>query len=258
MEHALNFRTLKGQVDYYKAYNETLKLWDIEYTFTYVDTKFGKTHVIMCGRDDKPPLVLLHASNCSSTIWYPNVKALSEYFKIYAVDIITEPSKSLLLMKPKKVEECTEWLNETLDMLKLNQVFLVGLSIGGWNSTNYAINYPNRIKKLILMSPVQTFAGMHKTYFYRIIKLGFCPTRKVVEDYIGWGCKAEHDLPDSVIEQFRIATINLSSKGSVFPKLIKKQNLKKLNIPVMVLLGENETMKSLMLWDAIFIPKINL
>ncbi|HEY5584044.1 MAG TPA: hypothetical protein VIK78_06085 [Ruminiclostridium sp.] len=57
MEQALNFRTLQGQVDYYKAYEETLKLWDVEYSEKYIQTSYGKSHCIICGDRSNPPLV---------------------------------------------------------------------------------------------------------------------------------------------------------------------------------------------------------
>ena len=240
MEKALNFRTLQGQEDYYKAYEETLKLWDVEYSEKYVQTSYGKSHCIICGNKDNPPLVLLHPANCGSTIWYPNISALSEHYMIYAIDLITEASKSILEIRIHKVEECAKWLKETLDGLGLDSIYLLGLSIGGWNAANFVMQYPERVNKLILLSPVQTFAKMYTSFFFKIMKMGFSPTREKVEEYIGWGSEKEGFLPDSLIEQFTIATINISPKGSFFPKILDVKKLKNLGMPVMVLLGQGE------------------
>lgn len=71
---------------------------------------------------------------------------------VIAIDLISESSKSILLKKIKSPFENAQWLNETLNGLCLKEVYLCGLSIGGWTAANYAAFYPNRIKKLILLS----------------------------------------------------------------------------------------------------------
>jgi len=67
--------------------------------------------------------------------------------------------------------------------------------------------------------------------------MGFHPTRENVESYIGWGSAKEAPLPDSVISQFLISVMNVNSNVA-FPKMIKRNQLKKLIMPTMILLGE--------------------
>lgn len=62
-----------------------------------------------------------------------------------------------------------KWLDETFVGLGLDKFFLCGLSIGGWNAANYAGFYPQNVQKLILLSPVQTLAKMHCSFFVLII-----------------------------------------------------------------------------------------
>ena len=239
METGLNFRTRKGQEDYIKAYDKSMELWSNPYTERYIDTSFGKTHVIVCGDMANKPLVLLHAASCGATIWYPNATYLSKDYCIYAVDLISEASKSILMKKIKTPSESAQWLNETFDALDLDEFHLCGLSIGGWNATNYAIHYPHRVSNLILLSPIQTLTKMYFKFFFKIMKMGFHPTRENVENYIGWGSAKEAPLPDSVITQFIISVMNVNSNAA-FPKMIKSNQLKNLIMPTMILLGENE------------------
>lgn len=116
---------------------------------------------------------------------------------------------------------------------------MCGLSIGGWNAANYAARYPQKVNKLVLISPVQTFAKMYGSYFFKIMKMGFHPTRENVESYIGWGSEKEGNLPDSIITQFTLSVMNMNSNAS-FPKWLKESQLKSIDMPVLVLLGENE------------------
>ena len=102
MKKGLNFRTIDSQKEYFSAYEEALKLISIPYQEKYIETTFGDSHVICCGDENKLPLVLLHASSCGSPIWYKNIGFWSRYFKIYAIDLIGEASKSILTKKIEK------------------------------------------------------------------------------------------------------------------------------------------------------------
>lgn len=239
MKKGLNFRSIESQQKYFDAYEKSLKLISVPVIEKYVSTTYGDSHVICCGDESKKPLVLLHAASCGSPIWYKNIAFWSIYYCIYAIDLIGESSMSILTKRMETTHDNAKWLDETLKGLGLNKIFLCGLSIGGWNAANYAGFYPNKVQKLILLSPVQTFAKMYTSYFFKIMKMGFKPTRDNVENYIGWGSEKEKPLPDSIIEQFTISVMNMNSNAS-FPKWLKKKHLINLKMPVLVMLGENE------------------
>ncbi|MEZ0131398.1 alpha/beta fold hydrolase, partial [Flavobacterium sp. LBUM151] len=90
------FHTKKEKTAYISSYNKSLKLWDVPYTEEDVKTSFGTAHVVMAGPKNEKPLVLLHGMDASSTMWYPNIKALAKNHRIYAIDFIMEPGKSTL------------------------------------------------------------------------------------------------------------------------------------------------------------------
>lgn len=239
MEKGLNFRTIESQNKYFDTYDRSLELLSAPIITKYVKTSFGTSHVVCSGDEKKMPLVLLHAASCGSPIWYQNIPFWSKDYCIYAIDLIGESSKSILTKKLKTSLDNAKWLNETICGLNLDKIFLCGLSIGGWTAANYAGFYPGMVSKLILLSPVQTFAKMYHTYFIKIMKMGFNPTRENVENYIGWGSAKEAPLPDSIIEQFTLSVMNMNSNIS-FPKWIKKEHLLKLTMPVLIMFGENE------------------
>lgn len=239
MQKGLNFKTLESQNTYFNVYEKSLQLIDIEYTQRYIDTSYGKSHILCCGKKENPPLVLLHAASCGSPIWYKNLSSWSKTYCIYAIDLIGEASKSILTKKMKTPYDNAKWLDETLTGLQLDTVYLCGLSIGAWNAANYAGYFSSRVLKLILLSPVQTFSKMHISYFYKIMRMGFHPTKENIEKYIGWGNKQEGALPDSIIEQFKISVMNINSNAS-FPKWLKKEHICKLKMPTLVMIGERE------------------
>ena len=60
-----------------------------------------------------------------------------------------------------------------------------------------------------------------------------------VENYIGWGSEKEGKLPDSIITQFTLSVMNMNSNAS-FPKWLSEKQLRSIDMPVLLLFGENE------------------
>jgi hypothetical protein len=50
--------------------------------------------------------------NADSTVWYPNVKALSKDYRVYAVDDIVGPRKSKLNHDDDSIETVIAWYFE--------------------------------------------------------------------------------------------------------------------------------------------------
>ena len=143
-------------LDYFKAYDDVLSIWDVDYEEIYVPTTYGTAHVIVSGPEDGDPLVLLHGMTASSTMWYPNAKALAKNHRIYAIDLIIEPGKSHLTKEINDVDYLLAWYHELFNTLKLKDFSLIGVSRGGWIATGIALQKQDNIKSLILLSPAQT------------------------------------------------------------------------------------------------------
>lgn len=100
MEKGLNFRTMESQNKYFDAYSKSLELIETPVTRKYIDTSYGSSHVVCCGDERGIPLVLLHAASCGSPIWYRNISFLSNYFCVYAIDLISETAANLQAFTP--------------------------------------------------------------------------------------------------------------------------------------------------------------
>lgn len=157
-----SFKTKNDKDSYVKAYNNVLKLWDVPFTEEDVKTTFGTAHVILAGPKNGKKLVLLHGMDASSTMWYPNIKALAKTHRVYAIDFLMEPNKSVLTGKPLSAEEIVIWYNQIFDHYQLKKFDIVGASRGGWIAALLASQKQNSINRIVLLSPAQTFQFIDK------------------------------------------------------------------------------------------------
>lgn len=137
MDNPINlFKTPTGQARYFAAYDAAMELWPVPYESRFVTTSYGRTHIISCGPEDAFPLVLLHAGQASSTMWFPNIAHLSGKFHVLALDTPGEPGKSIPTQHNATKKDCAAWLEGVLDALGISKTHVMGLSRGGWLDTN--------------------------------------------------------------------------------------------------------------------------
>jgi len=95
------------------------------------------------------PLIILHGLFGSSDNWMTQAKMLGERFHVYTVDQRNHglsphsPDHDFLAM--------TEDLNGFFEQKKLKDAIIIGHSMGGKTAMNFAIKYPSKVKKLIVV-----------------------------------------------------------------------------------------------------------
>ena len=122
-----------------------------------VRTRFGDTHVTAHGPQDAPAVVLIPAMGVTSTMWEPNLPALSRAYRTLSVDTIGDLGLSVLTspaVYPRNGKAYSEWLVDLFNELSIRQADLVGASLGGWIAMNHAIYAPERVRRLVLLGPM--------------------------------------------------------------------------------------------------------
>lgn len=109
----------------------------------------------------KTPLVLQHGYMNGGVYFYRNLVGLSCYFEtIYSLDMLGWglSSRPSFRLKDSTVETTEEFFVESLEEWrkknKIDKMILAGHSMGGYLSVAYCEKYPERVEKLILLSPV--------------------------------------------------------------------------------------------------------
>ncbi|MFT5712793.1 MAG: pimeloyl-ACP methyl ester carboxylesterase [Glaciecola sp.] len=100
---------------------------------------------------DAPVLFLLHGVMASLHTWDGWVKYLQSDFRIIRVDIpgfgLTGPYADGIY----SLERAVDMLHQLSRELNIDSFFLAGNSMGGYISWNFAVQYPEKVKRLILL-----------------------------------------------------------------------------------------------------------
>src|SRR5512143_1407210 len=111
------FTSPEGKTEVMCAYQAILDRWPVPYEELTISTCFGETHVIASGPENAQPVVLLHALLATATSWYRNVEALSQTYRVYAIDIIGEGNKSCPVKPITSLDDFLQWFTELIDGL---------------------------------------------------------------------------------------------------------------------------------------------
>jgi len=122
---------------------------------TYVSLSDGFTHYKLTGPVDGKVVVLVHGGTVPIWTWDSQTKILNDAgFRVLSYDkygrgYSDRPAVSYDQGLYKRQ------LLELVDKLELTQKFdLIGLSLGGATAVNFTAQYPDRVGKLVLISPI--------------------------------------------------------------------------------------------------------
>jgi len=180
-----SFKSDAARTRFLAAYDAVLAEWPVAFEELYLQTRFGKTHVIASGPRDAPPLLLMPALLTSATMWRPNVASLSQHFRTYAIDVIGEPNKSEATRSLRNRRDCAAWLSDVFSALGIARASIVGSSLGGFFALNQALLAPETIEQIVLISP-PTFPISWRFYYYVTLSVAFGKT-KPLDDWMGNG-----------------------------------------------------------------------
>ncbi|XP_061597928.1 1-acylglycerol-3-phosphate O-acyltransferase ABHD5-like isoform X2 [Cololabis saira] len=104
----------------------------------------------------RTPLVLLHGFGGGVALWAQNLDALSSSGPVYALDLLGfgRSSRPRFCTEAERAEEqFVAALEEWREAVGLGEMVLLGHNLGGYLSAAYALKYPDRVKRLLLVEP---------------------------------------------------------------------------------------------------------
>jgi pimeloyl-ACP methyl ester carboxylesterase len=178
------YRSKKLQRNLLLSYEQLLERWGVHTIDADIPTSYGSTHVHIFGRVDAPPLVLFHGvADDSALMWIYNAAGLAAHFRVYAVDTIGGPGKSIPNSSYNKGFDAALWIDQVLDGLELERVNLAGVSHGGYLAQYYTLTRTERVEKAIALAssvPVGTAKETMATMMKIFMPEALFPTKRNV------------------------------------------------------------------------------
>lgn len=119
-----------------------------------------------------PPLVILHGLFGSSDNWQTFAKMLSDRFNVITIDLRNHG------LSPHTAEFSYDLISKDLNQFAedhgLREFYLMGHSLGGKAAAFFTLQYPERVKKLIILDiAMKAYPPHHEKYFEAMLSLDF-------------------------------------------------------------------------------------
>jgi pimeloyl-ACP methyl ester carboxylesterase len=241
------FRSQAKKERYLAYYDARAARWPVPSETLFVDTTWGATFVRISGRADGPPLVLLPGAGATSLLFAPNVAGWAERFRVYAVDNVYDFGRSVYVRALNSPDDYVDWLDQVLDGLGLGErVNLLGLSYGGWIASQYGLEHPERLSRLVLVAPAATVAQFSREFIKRGL-LCIIPHPYFIKSMVAWsiegatkGTPEQRRLADEAAENASLGLRCFRLRKMVDPTILSDEQWRSYQVPVLFLVGENE------------------
>lgn len=134
-------------------YEDTEAKIGIPVDSVYVDTRFGRTHMLAAGPADAQPVLLIPGVAGCAPLWRRQIPDLAKHFRVYALDIPGQPGRSDPNPPSFLNDDYPLWLLDVLDGIKAERAHIAGVSVGAWVAMRFAILAPHRVYSTALLAP---------------------------------------------------------------------------------------------------------
>jgi pimeloyl-ACP methyl ester carboxylesterase len=219
-----------------RAYQAVIGRWPVPVTSIKVPTGYGATHVLACGAQDAPVVLLLPGGGATAATWRAVAGGLSGSHRVIAVDPVGQPGLSSPGARPSStVADLADWLDQVLDQLAIARAALIGHSYGAWTALQYALHAPGRVSRLVLLDPTDCFAPLSLRYRLRAIPLLARPAASRMRRFLAWETGGRP--LDEAWLAVAAAGSDLGRMNIVMPRRPPPGQLARLRLPVLVIVA---------------------
>ncbi|MFA9466289.1 MAG: alpha/beta fold hydrolase [Velocimicrobium sp.] len=236
------YRSEKGRNEIFNLYDSQLKKLTIKYTDLYVNTSFGKTHLIETGNFEGKPLLVFHGGNATTAYNLLFCDFLLKDFHIYAVDTIGHPGKSAEISLSSKNQDYGKWASEVITGIGYSKIACFGGSFGAGILVKAMCVSPQLVERSALLVP----AAIANAPAYKSMNMMFPLIMYWITHKRNWFIKCilpmsinEETISDDIIDTAK-ASIDFAKIKTGMPSNESDNNLKKYTNHVMVMAAEKD------------------
>lgn len=225
-------------LDSYEAYINNLST---SFDRTYVNTRFGKTHVLVTGPENGKPVFVFQGGNCINPMTLAWFSALWKDYRIYAPDTIGHPGYSEEVRISAKDNSFALWIEDLMNFFQMEKSAFVGPSYGAGIILRLATFMPEKISCSVLVSPAGIKLGSKVDMIKKILVPLWMLTLTSKEKYL--------DKIADVMSENSMKSADKKIIGEVFkyvkleqdmPKLTEKRELLHYQAPTLLIAGERD------------------
>jgi pimeloyl-ACP methyl ester carboxylesterase len=212
-----------------------------------------RVRLLDTGPREAPALILLHGFGSSLDTWEPWARALSAKYRVIRLDL---PGFGLTGPDPTgnySDDRTLAILAGLMDQLALPKAALIGNSLGGRFAWEFAARYPQRVTKLVLISP-DGFASPGFTYGKApevppmLEAMPWVGPRSLIRANLAPAWAHPDALPDTVLERYRDMLLAPGVRRAILDRTRQTvitdpaARLRSITAPTLLLWGEEDHM----------------
>lgn len=246
------YKSELGKALIYESYDLLLQTWNVTTSELQVETSYGATHLILAGDSKNPPLLLFHGTGDNAAMmWIYNVQELAAHYYVIAVDAVGGSGKSEPNESYEKQFDQLTWIDDILQALRLNQVYIAGVSYGAYLSYYYMLNRPDKVTKAVCMagrvpsSSLEVVTKMMKAFMPEALFPSEANCRKLLRKLSAPGSSVFEDNADLLKHWFYLLMyFNNKSMFKHKITMIPNEQLTTIRTKVLFLIGQHDILSN--------------
>ena len=218
-----------------------------------VQAGFIKTGYLSAGMGK--PVLLLHGGDAGAggVRWYPVIGPLSSCFRVVVPDMVGYGESDKPFASYNRFF-FSIWLKNFLDALDLDKIYLVGHSVGGAVASQFTLDHPEYVERLVLVNAAGLGKGMMQAPVkvkLRMMWQNLFPSRTASRWFLEHhGLYDARTINDTMldVEEYSCEVIRMSMGKRVFwlgrgrvINPIPMEDLSKITQPTLLVWGEEDT-----------------
>ena len=235
------YKNQEGKKKILQIYDRMKNELETDFESRYVETRFGKTHILVGGDENLEPLICFHGGNVVNPITLKWFEPLTKRYRLYAPDTIGHPGKSDEIRLNPRSNEYALWVCDFMDALGLEKAKFIGPSYGGGILLRLAAYAPERIEKAVYLVPSGIAGGkmsdMMKQILIPLAIYKILPNEKNLYK----ACEAMFDdkIDSELLLQIKYV-YDYVKLETTFPSYATKEELKNYKAPTLLFAAEND------------------
>lgn len=234
------FKSPAGYEALQKNYQKAVDTAPVPYTSHWLDTSYGRSHVLSGGNPTNPPLVLFHGWNGHAAGIGHEFPFLFDHYHVFMPDLIGHPGRSAPTRPSTATFAYAQWVVELLDQLQLPQVAVMGISGGGWMVLKLSAYVSARLTAAIAINPAGLTHFFHPSFLWAAAPVMWKPslaTARYFVKNISVGSVDDPKLEEFAAEMYPIMA---HFKTMMHPRRLPDHELQQIKNPLLLVSGDKD------------------